>query len=246
MNVASCLFGTNQVVIKQSPTRAWTTSRRCSCGSPSRGASGAVHLPGREGEQQQGAAAGATHLGTILAVGYFLQIIGLEGTTSAKARSRARSRCSAGIRGAGGPARAVVHLAGVRRGDGGRRVVDRRDGSPFVAGDAVCILSTIIFGYHTLASSKYARLFEDQELSSSRSRSAWWRRRAGCGSWARWGTGASVRTPRTVSRSTRTRTSTSPPSSRIPPTSPRTPAVAALLWMGLATTSFSCGSSFWR
>ena len=38
------------------------------------------------------------------------------------------------------------------------------DGSPFVAGDAVCILSAIIFGYHTLTSSKYARLFEDQEL----------------------------------------------------------------------------------
>ena len=167
MNVASCLFGTNQVVIKQVADAGVDDFTQMFL----RFAVAAVPLApfivqGAKGSNSEALFRGATHLGTILAVGYFLQIIGLEGTSSAKgALTSTFTVLSVPVfAGAAGqkvpwftwPASAAA-AAGVGLLTGG-------DGSPFVAGDAVCILSAIIFGYHTLTSSKYARLFEDQEL----------------------------------------------------------------------------------
>ena len=167
MNVASCLFGTNQVVIKQVADAGVDDFTQMFL----RFAVAAVPLvpfiyQGAKGSNSKELLRGATHLGTILAVGYFLQIIGLEGTTSAKGALTSTFTVLsvpvfAGLAGQRVPwftwPASVAAMVGVGLLTGG-------DGSPFVAGDAVCILSAIIFGYHTLTSSKYARLFEDQEL----------------------------------------------------------------------------------
>ena len=167
MNVASCLFGTNQVVIKQVADAGVDDFTQMFL----RFAVAAVPLApfivqGAKGSNSEALFRGATHLGTILAVGYFLQIIGLEGTTSAKGALTSTFTVLsvpvfAGLAGQRVPwftwPASVAAMVGVGLLTGG-------DGSPFVAGDAVCILSAIIFGYHTLTSSKYARLFEDQEL----------------------------------------------------------------------------------
>ena len=170
MNVASCLFGTNQVVIKQVADAGVDDFTQMFL----RFAVAAVPLvpfiyQGAKGSNSKELLRGATHLGTILAVGYFLQIIGLEGTTSAKGALTSTFTVLsvpvfAGLAGQRVPwftwPASVAAMVGVGLLTGG-------DGSPFVAGDAVCILSAIIFGYHTLTSSKYARLFEDQEPCSS-------------------------------------------------------------------------------
>ena len=167
MNVASCLFGTNQVVIKQVADAGVDDFTQMFL----RFAVAAVPLvpfiyQGAKGSNSKELLRGATHLGTILAVGYFLQIIGLEGTTSAKGALTSTFTVLsvpvfAGLAGQRVPwftwPASVAAMVGVGLLTGG-------GGSPFVAGDAVCILSAIIFGYHTLTSSKYARLFEDQEL----------------------------------------------------------------------------------
>ena len=167
MNVASCLFGTNQVVIKQVADAGVDDFTQMFL----RFAVAAVPLvpfiyQGAKGSNRVELFRGATHLGTILAVGYFLQIIGLEGTTSAKGALTSTFTVLsvpvfAGFAGQKVPwftwPASVAAIIGVGLLTGG-------DGSPFATGDAVCILSAIIFGYHTLTSSKYAQLFEDQEL----------------------------------------------------------------------------------
>ena len=167
MNVASCLFGTNQVVIKQVADAGVDDFTQMFL----RFAVAAVPLVpfiyrGAKSSNRVDLLKGATHLGTILAVGYFLQIIGLEGTTSAKGALTSTFTVLsvpvfAALAGQKVPwftwPASLVAVAGVGLLTGG-------DGSEFVAGDAVCILSAVIFGYHTLTSSKYARLFEDQEL----------------------------------------------------------------------------------
>ena len=167
MNVASCLFGTNQVVIKQVADAGVDDFTQMFL----RFAVAAVPLvpfiyQGAKSGNRVELVKGATHLGTILAVGYFLQIIGLEGTTSAKGALTSTFTVLsvpvfAALAGQKVPwftwPASVVAIAGVGLLTGG-------DGSEFVAGDAVCILSAVIFGYHTLTSSRYARLFEDQEL----------------------------------------------------------------------------------
>ena len=167
MNVASCLFGTNQVVIKQVADAGVDDFTQMFL----RFAVAAVPLVpfiyrGAKSSNRVELLKGATHLGTILAVGYFLQIIGLEGTTSAKGALTSTFTVLsvpvfAALAGQKVPwftwPASLVAVAGVGLLTGG-------DGSEFVAGDAVCILSAVIFGYHTLTSSKYARLFEDQEL----------------------------------------------------------------------------------
>lgn len=167
MNVASLLFGSNQVVIKQVADAGvddFTQMflRFAVATTPLipfivKGAKG-----GNAGEMLRG----ATHLGTILAVGYFLQIVGLEGTTSAKgALTSTFTVLSVPLFvGASGqkvpwftwPA-SICAIIGVGLLTGG-------DETGFVKGDALCIMSAVIFGYHTLQSSKYAQLFEDQEL----------------------------------------------------------------------------------
>lgn len=167
MNVASCLFGTNQVVIKQVADAGVDDFTQMFL----RFAVAAVPLvpfiyQGAKSSNAVELVKGATHLGTILAVGYFLQIIGLEGTTSAKGALTSTFTVLsvpvfAALAGQKVPwftwPASVLAIAGVGLLTGG-------DGSEFVAGDAVCILSAVIFGYHTLTSSRYARLFEDQEL----------------------------------------------------------------------------------
>jgi drug/metabolite transporter (DMT)-like permease len=103
------------------------------------------------------------------------------------------------------------------------------DGSEFVAGDAVCILSAVIFGYHTLTSSKYARLFEDQELpfislqiGVVAAESGLWKLSE---MWYRGGTDVTDFVSHSVDVA-----------SNLP--------WPALLWMGLATTSFTLWIEF--
>ena len=249
MNVAPCLFGTNQVVIKQVADAGVDDFTQMFL----RFAVAAVPLvpfiyQGAKGSNSKELLRGATHLGTILAVGYFLQIIGLEGTTSAKGALTSTFTVLsvpvfAGLAGQRVPwftwPASVAAMVGVGLLTGG-------DGSPFVAGDAVCILSAIIFGYHTLTSSKYARLFEDQELPFISFQIGVVAAESGLWKLGEMGYRGFVRTPRTVSRSTRTRTSTSPPSSRIPPTSPRTCRGPRCCGWASPRRRSRCGSSFWR
>ena len=167
MNVASCLFGTNQVVIKQVADAGVDDFTQMFLRFFIAGVPLVPFIwQGMKGSNSKELLRGATHLGTILAVGYFLQIIGLEGTTSAKGALTSTFTVLsvpifAGMAGQRVPwftwPASIAAMVGVGLLTGG-------DGSSPVAGDAICILSAIIFGYHTLQSSKYAQLFEDQEL----------------------------------------------------------------------------------
>jgi len=167
MNVASLLFGSNQTVIKQVADAGvddftqmflrFAVALVPLVPFVTRGAS----MPGAK-EMLRGAA----HLGTILAVGYFLQIVGLEGTSSAKGALTSTFTVLsvpvfAGLSGQRVPwytwPASVVACAGVALLTGG-------DGSAFTDGDAICILAAVVFGYHTLRSSEYAAKFEDAEL----------------------------------------------------------------------------------
>ena len=232
MNVASCLFGTNQVVIKQVADAGVDDFTQMFL----RFAVAAVPLVpfiyrGAKSSNRVELLKGATHLGTILAVGYFLQIIGLEGTTSAKGALTSTFTVLsvpvfAALAGQKVPwftwPASVVAVAGVGLLTGG-------DGSEFVAGDAVCILSAVIFGYHTLTSSKYARLFEDQELpfislqiGVVAAESGLWKVSE---MWYRGGTDVTDFVTHSVDVA-----------SNLP--------WPALLWMGLATTSFTLWIEF--
>jgi drug/metabolite transporter (DMT)-like permease len=91
------------------------------------------------------------------AVGYLLQIIGLDGTTSARGALTSTFTVLtvpifAGMAGQVVPwytwPASLLGLVGVG-------LLTNSGGEP-VLGDAICILSATIFGYHTLQSSKYA------------------------------------------------------------------------------------------
>ena len=167
MNLASLLFRTNQVVIKQVAdagvddfTQMFLRFGLAAVPLLPHIAKGASRK-GR-GEMLKGAA----HLGTILADGYFLQIVGLEGTTSAKGALTSTFTVLsvpifAGLHGQRVPwytwPASALGMVGVGLLTGG-------DGAAPTTGDAVCILSAVIFGYHTLQSSAYAQRFEDAEL----------------------------------------------------------------------------------
>ena len=167
MNLASLLFGTNQVVIKQVADAGVDDFTQMFLRF---GLAAVPLLPHiAEGATRKGRGEmlkGAAHLGTILAVGYFLQIVGLEGTTSAKGALTSTFTVLsvpifAGLHGQRVPwytwPASALGLVGVGLLTGG-------DGAAPTTGDAVCILSAVIFGYHTLQSSAYAQRFEDAEL----------------------------------------------------------------------------------
>ena len=85
MNLASLLFGTNQVVIKQVADAGVDDFTQMFLRFGLAAVPLLPHIV--EGASRKGRGEmlkGAAHLGTILAVGYFLQIVGLEETTSAK------------------------------------------------------------------------------------------------------------------------------------------------------------------
>ena len=167
MNLASLLFGTNQVVIKQVADAGVDDFTQMFLRFGLAAVPLLPHIV--EGASRKGRGEmlrGAAHLGTILAVGYFLQIVGLEGTTSAKGALTSTFTVLsvpifAGLHGQRVPwytwPASALGMVGVGLLTGG-------DGAAPTTGDAVCILSAVIFGYHTLQSSAYAQRFEDAEL----------------------------------------------------------------------------------
>lgn len=167
MNVSSMLFGSNQVVIKQVANAGLDDFSQLFFRF------GLALIPllpflakALQSKQRKEMTEAAFQLGSILAIGYLLQTIGLDNTTSARGALTSTFTVLsvpvfAGMAGQVVPwytwPASCMGLVGVG-------LLTNSGGDPTI-GDAICILSACAFGYHTLRSSDYAALFEDQELS---------------------------------------------------------------------------------
>lgn len=166
MNLAALLFGSNQVVIKQVTDTGLDDFTQMFLRF---GIASFMLLPfvwkGARSPQGGQMAAASFQLGTLLAVGYLLQIIGIDGTTAARgALTSTFTVLSVPV---------FANLSGQRvpwytwpaslMGVFGVALLTNSGGDPTYA-DALCVLSATVFGYHMHVSGNVAPKFEDQEL----------------------------------------------------------------------------------
>ena len=166
MNLAALLFGSNQVVIKQVTDTGLDDFTQMFLRF---GIASFMLLPfvykGVRSPQGTQMAAASFQLGSLLAIGYLLQIIGIDGTTAARgALTSTFTVLSVPV---------FANLSGQRvpwytwpaslMGVVGVALLTNSGGDPTYA-DALCVLSATVFGYHMHVSGVVAPKFEDQEL----------------------------------------------------------------------------------
>ena len=166
MNLAAVLFGSNQVVIKQVADAGCDDFTQLFF----RFVFAVIPLvpflaEGLESKDRDKLLQNALEVGTVLCVGYILQIIGLDGTTSSRGALTSTFTVLtvpifAQMSGLVVPwytwPASAIGIVGVG-------LLTNSGGEP-VVGDAICILSATVFGYHTLRSAESAVMFEDLEL----------------------------------------------------------------------------------